>query len=165
MKQDFINNAAYITIFKSNRKNAKCADPISVYHLISHDDHKMISDDRILSQFISTLDAICANAEKLGAKQFIIKTTVCVGKYAIRTSEKTDYIIERLTYDLRFNMTSITMLVSYLLNIFVLIYPYTMLSRETILTNPSVKCIINKYGTNDKFGIKWKYSAGNRNNN
>lgn len=82
----------------------------------------------------------------------IIKTTVCVGKNAIRTPENTDYIIERLTYDLRFNMTSITMLVSYLLNIFVLIYPYTMLSRETILTNPSVKYIINKYETNDKFG-------------
>lgn len=85
MKQDFINNAAYITIFKSNRRNARYADPISVYHL----GNKMISDDRILSQFINTLDAICANAENLGAKQFIIKTTV----YAIRTPEKTDHII------------------------------------------------------------------------
>lgn len=158
MKKDFIDNAAYITIFKSNRKNAKCADPISVYHLISHNDNKMISDDRILLQFISTLDAICANAENLGAKQFIIKTTVCIGKNAFRTPEKTDYITERLTYDLQFNMTSITMLISYLFNIFVLIYPYTMLSRETILTNPSVKCIINKYGKNDEFGIKWKYA-------
>ncbi len=144
MKKDFIDNAAYIIIFKSNRKNAKCADPISVYHLISHNDNKMISDDRILSQFISTLDAICVNAENLGAKQFIIKTTVCIGKNAIRTPENSDYIMERLTYDLRFNMTSITMLISYLFNIFVLIYPYTMLSRETILTNPSIKCIIDK---------------------
>lgn len=142
MKQDFINNAAYITIFKSNRRNARYADPISVYHLGG----KMISDDRILSQFISTLDAICANTENLGAKQFIIKTTVCIGKNAIRTPEKTDHIIERLTYDLQFNMTSITMLVSYLFSIFVLMYPYTTLSRETILTNSSVKCIINKYG-------------------
>lgn len=150
MKQDFINNATYITIFKSNRKNAKCADPISVYHL----GNKMISDDRILLQFISTLDAICANTEKLGAKQFIIKTTVCIGKNAFRTPEKTDHIIERLTYDLQlFNMTSITMLISYLFSIFVLIYPYTMLSRETILTNPSVKYIIDKYGTKDKMEI------------
>lgn len=158
MKQDFIDNAAYITIFKSNRKNAKCANLISVHHLISHNDNRMISDDRILLQFVRTLDAICANAENLGAKQFIIKTTVFIGKNAIRTPEKTDCIMERLTYDLRLNTTSITMLISYLFNIFVLIYPYTMLSRETILTNPSVKCIINKYGINDKFGKKWKYT-------
>ena len=143
MKQDFINNAAYITIFKSNRRNARYADPISVYHLGG----KMISNDRILSQFINTLDAICANAENLGAKQFIIKTTVCIGKNAFRTPEKTDHIIEQLTYDLQlFNMTSITMLISYLFSIFVLMYPYTTLSRETILTNSSIKCIIDKYG-------------------
>lgn len=145
MKQDFIDNAAYITIFKSNRKNAKCADLISVHHLISHNDNRMISDDRILLQFVRTLDAICVKAENLGAKQFIIKTTVTtvhIGKNAIRTPENTDHITERLTYDLQFNMTSITMLVSYLFNIFVLIYPYTMLSRETILTNSFVKCIV-----------------------
>lgn len=142
MKQDFIDNAAYITIFKSNRKNAKCANLISVHHLISHNDNRMISDDRILLQFVRTLDAICAKAENLGAKQFIIKTTVHIGKNAIRTPEKTDYIIERLTYNLRLNTTSITMLISYLFNIFVLIYPYTMLSRETILTHSFVKCIV-----------------------
>ena len=115
----------------------------------------MISDNRILSQFISVLDIICTDAENLGAKQFIIKTTVCVGKNAIRIPEKTDCIIERLTYDLQLNTTSITMLISYLFNILVLIYPYTMLSRETILTNPSVKCIIDKYGTSGKF---WSYA-------
>lgn len=94
MKQDFIDNAAYITIFKSNRKNAKCANLISVHHLISHNDNRMISDDRILLQFVRTL---CAKAENLGAKQFIIKTTVHIGKNAIRTPENTDHITERFT--------------------------------------------------------------------
>ena len=83
MKKDFINNHAYIVIFKSNRKNAKCADPISIYHLINHNANKMISDEKILLQFISTLDTICANAENLCAKQFIIKTTVYIEKNAI----------------------------------------------------------------------------------
>ena len=161
MKKDFINNHAYIVIFKSNRKNAKCADPISIYHLINHNANKMISDEKILLQFISTLDTICANAENLCAKQFIIKTTVYIEKNAIvknSVTGKYNEITERFTYDLQFNMNTITMLISYLFNIFALIYPYTTLSRKTILTDASVKYIIDKYGKKDAFGIKWKYS-------
>lgn len=161
MKKDFIDNSAYIVIFKSNRKNAKCADPIFIHHLISHNDNGTISDYRILSQFINTLDTICARAEKLGAKQFIIETTAGVGKNAIvknPVTGKYNEIIERFIYDLQFNMTSITMLISYLFNIFALIYPYTTLSRETILADASIKYIIDEYGKKDAFGIKWKYS-------
>lgn len=161
MKKDFVDNSAYIVIFKSNRKNAKCADPIFIYHLINHNANNMISDNRILEQYINVLETICVKAEELGAKRFIIKTTACIGKNAIvknPTSGKYNEIVERFTYDLQFNMTSITMLISYLFNIFALIYPYTTLSRETILTDASVKYIIDKYGVKDEFGIKWKYS-------
>ena len=161
MKKDFIDNNAYIVIFKSNRKNAKCADPIFIHHLMSPNDNGIISDYRILSQFTNTLGIICSRAKKLDAKRFIIKTTACIGRNAMVKNPvygKYNEIVECFTYDLQFNMTSITMLISYLFNIFALIYPYMTLSRETILADASAKYIIDKYGKKDAFGIKWKYS-------
>ena len=52
-------NNGFILCYKSARKNAKTSDIIYINHLINHDktDHK-ISDDKILDQFISTMDKI-----------------------------------------------------------------------------------------------------------
>lgn len=52
----FVNNWASVYIYKSKRKNAKIVKNFRVFHLISHDESRRISQDSLRLQFLEILE-------------------------------------------------------------------------------------------------------------
>ena len=144
----FFNNAASVLLYKSNRKNAKCSDIISINHLINHKKDRKISDERIIQQFCGTLEKVVYTALSY-SKHLEITVFLDIGKNSsyINTNSEvyktTEY--NRANFH-RITFSSIEEAINFLYMVYCLIYPYNEINlSNTIYNNASVKYYINLY--------------------
>lgn len=147
-RRPYTINAVSIYLYKSSRKNAVCSDSICVNHLITHDNNKRVSDNRILMQFAGTLEKIVYTAAgfnnhlEVSAYMDIGKNTQYINadKRVYVTTEPLRYYWHRVKF------SSIEQAVNFLYGIYCLIYPYNTLNLEnTVYQDSSIKYLINLY--------------------
>ena len=146
-KTYYQNNAASILLYKSSRRNSKTSDFININHLISHEPNKKISDDRIVNQFLGTLESIVYYSKNVGG-HLEISVYCHTFKQAVYKNANNDfyYHTEDINNDInRRNFSSIEQIINTLFDIYALIYPYNKISREELFNNPSVRYFINLY--------------------
>ena len=143
------NNSITMFLFKSNRKNSKCSEPVNVYHLIKTEGNdKKISDDRIISQFIGTIEDIIYKSKYFN-NNLELSAYVSIEKNSSYINANND--IYNTTEQMRYNwqrvqFSSIEQCVNFIYSLYCLIYPYNKLNlRNTIYNNPSIKYLINEY--------------------
>lgn len=140
-------NAASLILYKSRRKNARCSDIISINHLISHEENKRITDERILDQFIGTLEKVVYTAlEYHQHLEFTVRMDY--GKnttYAAVSGQYSNWESLRYYWE-RVQFSSIEQAINFLYSVYSLVYPYNELNLEnTVYNNASVKYLINKF--------------------
>ncbi|NCC88668.1 MAG: hypothetical protein EOM05_12555 [Clostridia bacterium] len=147
MKQTFANNAATIIVYKSSRKNAR-AETISINHLIDvNSESRKIDDGRILSQLIGTIEKLTSIIKNYD-NHIEMKARLDIGKNAsYRTVvcdpyETTEYISIVLQ---KAQLHSIEQAISYIYDVYCLVYPYNTLSSKTIFDNPSIRYYIKQH--------------------
>lgn len=143
------SNGATVYVYKSARLNSK-SDSFSIMHLIGnvHGDRK-ISDESILTQYISTVEKMYYILDKYDKyhrsiyvaahctyfKQVIRK---CVNGYYGRTNDC------YRTFD-KHKCYSFEQMLNFLLDVFNTVYPYNTLDSYTVFENSSVVYYINKW--------------------
>lgn len=140
-------NMASVLCFKSSRKNSKCSDTINILHLINNNDDGKISDERILQQFINTLEKIVYYSLQ-NNKHLELSVYVNVNKNAcfINANNKIYHDVENNRYNFqRVKFSSIESCINFLFSIYDLIYTYNEISKKTLYNNSSIKYLINKY--------------------
>lgn len=141
------NNSGFIFCYKSTRKNAKTSDIIMINHLISHDKTvNKISDDKILDQFISTIDKIIYYSKQFNHIELSCYLDIFqqveyknANNEIYHDAEKHRYAFQRVQF---YNIESC---INYVFNIYCLIYPYNKISYKTLHNNASIRYLINQY--------------------
>ncbi len=140
-------NAGSLLMYKSSRKNSKCSDFISVNHLINHNEDRKIDDEKILSQFIGTIESIVYQSKKYN-KHLEIKIFCHVFKQCNYINANNDLYCtvddinrdkERQVYN------SIEQVINAVFDLYAAIYPYNKIQRASVFNNPSIKYFINEY--------------------
>ena len=151
------NNSITMFLFKSNRKNSKCSEPVNVYHLIKTEGNdKKISDDRIISQFIGTIEDII-HKSKYFNNNLELSAYVSIEKNSSYINANND--IYNTTEQMRYNwqrvqFSSIEQCVNFIYSLYCLIYPYNKLNlRNTIYNNLSIKHLINEYYRKEEVNV------------
>ena len=146
-KTYYQNNAASILLYKSSRRNSRTSDIIIINHLISHEPNKKISDDRIINQFLETLERIIYYSKSIGGH--LEMSVYChTFKQAVYKNVDNDfyYDIEVINNNInRRKFSSVEQIIDTLFDIYALIYPYNKISRKELFNNPSVRYFINLY--------------------
>lgn len=144
----YCNNAFSLFLFKSSRKNSICSDAINVNHLINHEIDRKISDERILSQFIGTLEKVVYYSLKY-ARHIEVSLYMDNGKNAsyINANNALYHGTEYNTCSWkRVQFSSIEQFIDFLYSVYCMVYSYNELSLlNTVYNNPSVKYFINQY--------------------
>lgn len=146
-----IINGMTLFVYKSSRTNSK-SEMLNVFHLIS--ENKKIQDDRIISQFVGTLESVVYHSMKYGGHIEITAYVSQAKKEAFINSNDDLYCGSK---DIHFNFqrvkfSSIEQCIIFLFSLYCLIYPYNEISLSNeIYSDPSVKYLINKFyhGTNN----------------
>lgn len=142
----FKSNAMTIYLFKSSRKNSKCSKAINVNHLISKG--VRLKDERIISQFISTIESIIYNSKEFN-NHLEISAYIDIFKNESFMDANNDLYCN--TNNLRYNFqrikfSSIEQCINFIFSLYCLIYPYNEISlNNEIYTNSSIKYFINKF--------------------
>lgn len=141
------NNTGFIFCYKSNRKNAKTSDIIYINHLINHDKTvNKISDDKILDQFISTIDKIIYYSKQFNHLEISCYVNIFKPVEYENANNKMHQDIEKNRYAFqRVTFYSIESCINYVFNIYSLIYPYNKISYKTLHNNASIRYMINQY--------------------
>lgn len=141
------NNSGYIFCYKSTRKNAKTSDIIYINHLISHDKTvNKISDDKILDQFISTIDKIIYYSKQFKHLELSCYLDIFKQVEYENANNKIHQDIEKNRYAFqRVQFYNIESCINYVFNIYCLIYPYNRISYKTLHNNASIRYMINQY--------------------
>jgi hypothetical protein len=149
--KEYVLNCASFFMYKSNRKNAKISDVISVNHLITNKDNGKINDDRILQQFINTIEKVVYYTLDFN-KHIEISCNLDYYKqeqYKNANNEIYAGFENNYMHFDRKTFYSIEQCINYIYSIYCFIYPYNTLSlSNTIYNNPSIKHLINKYYNN-----------------
>lgn len=138
-----IINGMTLFVYKSSRSNSK-SDMLNVFHLIS--ENKRIHDDRIISQFVGTLESVVYHSMKYNKHLEITAYVTQAKKEAFINSNDDLYCT---TKDIHYNFqrvkfSSIEQCINFLFSLYCLIYPYNEISLSNeIYSNPSVKYLIN----------------------
>ena len=143
----FSLNAASIVLYKSSRKNAKCSDFINVNHLITKENNRKISDERILQQLITTVEDIVYKSLVFN-KHLEIKVYCHTFKAVKYSNANNEYYhtVEEIHVDrAREKYSSIEQVINEIFNLYALIYPYNEISRKTVSNDSSIKYFINMY--------------------
>ncbi len=144
----FAINAASIYMFKSGRKNSICSDTISINHLINHTENRRVDDERIIQQFIDTLESIVFTSLDF-KKHLELSVYMDYGKNSSYINANKE--LYNTWEDIRFSwqrvqFSSIEQCINFLYSIYCLIYPYNEINlSNTIYNDPSVKYYINMY--------------------
>lgn len=141
------NNSGFIFCYKSSRKNAKTSDIIMINHLISHDKTvNKISDDKILYQFISTIDKIIYYSKQFNHLEISCYLQIFKQVEYENANNKMHQDIEKNRYSFqRVTFYNIESCINYVFNIYSLIYPYNKISYKTLHNNASIRYMINQY--------------------
>lgn len=140
-----MNNNASILMYKSSRKNSKASDSISINYLINKSG--IISDGRVLQQFINTIDEVC-HYSKLNKKHLELNCSAMIEKNLqfLNANNEQHQTKERIFYNFtRQKFYSFEKCINFIYSIYLMIYPCNKLHLKDIYNNPSVKYIINKY--------------------
>lgn len=146
----FKNNAMTIFQYKSNRKNSISSNAINVHHLISKE--IKLRDDRIIQQFVGTLETIVYNSLKFNKN---LELTAYVGSFKNGSFINADGNLYCETQDLRYVFRRVKFLnleecINFLFSLYCLIYPYNELNlKEDIYRNPNVRYFINMFYSNN----------------
>lgn len=142
----FKSNAMSIYMFKSSRKNSKCSDTINVNHLISKE--IKIHDDRIISQFIGTIESIIYKSKQYN-NHLEISVYLSIFKKSSYENANNDLYCttDNLYYNFqRVQFSSIEQCINFIFSLYCLIYPYNEISLENeIYSNSSIKYFINEF--------------------
>lgn len=141
----YYNNSAGLFISKSNRKNAK-TEYFSIHHLINQNENKKISDDRIIQQFINTLDTCINQFIRYGRKMYF-SSVVTTHKQVtfINANNNLYHTLEELNHYEERHFYSIEQFINELYRIYSLIYPYHTISKNDIFKNKSINYFINNW--------------------
>lgn len=143
---EYRNNGAYIVIYKSSRKNAKC-EFISINHLINQSVDRKISDANILNQFIGTLEKILYILAKYDY-HMEIKSYIDYFKpnQYINANGDMYHDSDPLRYALDKRVChSFEEIINYLFLIYSLVYPYNTIKLSDIHNDSSIRYMINKF--------------------
>lgn len=144
-------NTFSLCLHKSNRKNSICSDVINVNHLINHETDNKIPDEKILMQFVGTLETVIYYSLKY-QKHLEVSCYVKTGKNInyINANHAIYHGREYMVYSwARVQFSSIEEVIDFLYSVYCLIYPYSELSlSNTVYNHPSIKHLIDKYYQN-----------------
>lgn len=147
----FKSNSITIFMYKSSRKNAKTANAIKVNHLISKE--VKLHDERIVQQFVGTLEAIVYNSKQFN-NHLEILAHVNVFKNASFIDANRDLYCNtnNLIYGFqRVRFYSLENCINFIFSLYCLIYPYNEIDlSQDIYNNPSVRYFIKMYYENVK---------------
>jgi len=144
--KSFKNNAMSIFMFKSSRKNSKCSNTISINHLISN--NIKIHDDRIIQQFIGTIETIVYNAKQFdGYLELSVYLDIFKNESYINANQDLYCNTNDLRYSFqRVKFSSIEQCINFIFSLYFMIYSYNEISlSQDIYNNPSIKYFINMY--------------------
>lgn len=138
-------NAMSIYVYKSTRKNAKCKH-VNVNHLISHDESGKINDDRILYQFIGTIDKIMQYAKQYDHIELSMNGSIFKQTNYINANNELYCTVEDMPIiENREQLYSIEQMITSVYYWYCLIYPYNKLNLKEIHNNKSIRYIINEW--------------------
>lgn len=140
----FVNNAATIYFYKSSRKNAKIIKAFHINHLITKNNDRKISNERMKSHFLEMLEYVSYYSKP---NDINMSVNCNEWKNAIINGERKTQNWCWTTGRIRFD--SFTTAAHWLyFNLFCRIYPYCEIDFTEIEMNPSYKYFLAQFKNN-----------------
>ena len=139
-------NNAIMFCYKSNRKNSRSSDIITVNHLIDKGTNCVISDDRIMNQIASTIENVVYYCKQY--KHIELSCYVDASKQAdfINANNEVYHDTEDQRYSFqRVAFSSIEQCIDFVFSVYCLIYPYNKISKKALFNNASIRYFISQY--------------------
>lgn len=137
----YVNNAATIYFYKSQRKNAKIIKSININHLISHSEDRKINQDKLKDTFISIIEYLSVYTKPGSINLAVICNE---WKNAIHGSVKGTQNFVWTTEKLHFDHFTTAAHWLYF-NLFCRIYPYCEIAFSDIETDNNFKYLYEKW--------------------
>lgn len=145
-QQAFYNNVAHLWLYKSNRKNATIVGAVDMRHLITKSDNRQLTDDKIMSYFITTIEYTLYFIKQ--AKQINVRCWYEYGhitQYKNANGDNYEHVTMLKTASQRESYYSFEQLINHIYRLFLIVYPYSKLDIQDIYNNSSIKYFINQY--------------------
>lgn len=146
----YVVNAFSMYLFKSDRKNSKIINSLSVNHLINKQDDRKVSDTSILKQLVNQFSSVVYSCLKDHYIRYNCYMDIGRATQYLNADNQLYKTLDIRQYHFNRKCITIEQFLNDLYDLFMLIYPYSELSIKTVFNDTSIRYFINQWYKQDK---------------